>query len=102
MINEKQIRRQLKKVIDPELGINIVDLGLIYGVKIEQKTGNVNVKMTLTFPGCPLATAFSDWVEEGIKEVKGVKKVKVDLVWEPVWTPERISKSAKKKLGVLG
>lgn len=100
MILEKEVFKQLKKIIDPELNINIVDLGLIYDVKIDQKKASVNVKMTLTFRGCPLSGSFTDWVEEGVLKVKGVKKVKVDLVWTPAWTPKRISKEAKKKMGV--
>jgi len=91
------ILKQLKKVIDPELGINIVDLGLIYDVVV--KENNVKIKMTLTSMGCPMSAYFLDSVSDAVKKVKGVKKVKVDLVFEPVWTPDRMNKKVKEKLG---
>ncbi len=123
MVGKKQILNGLSEIIDPELGISIVDLGLIYEVKIEKakrKTGNskpatgnrrqeagkletagahVEVKMTLTSIGCPLAGFFAMQVEEKIKQMKGVKDVHVHIVWEPPWTPERMSKKAKATLG---
>lgn len=101
MITKLEILNQLKKVIDPELNVNIVDLGLIYGVDLDQKTGKVIIKMTLTTPGCPLSMFFEEWVIEAVKKIKGVKNVKIDLVWEPPWNPNKMSKKAKEKLEIL-
>lgn len=97
MISEKLILTALKHVLDPEIGINIVDLGLIYEVKVEN--GDVHIKMTMTTPGCPLHESISKGAEEAVKQLPGVDSVKVDLVWDPPWTPERLSDWAKKQLG---
>lgn len=101
MITRKQILEQLKKVIDPELGVNIVDLGLIYDIDINQKLGKVKISMTLTTPGCPLSLFFEEWIVEAVKKLPGVKGVKINLVWEPAWDPEKISDEAKESLGIL-
>lgn len=112
MIKEEQIIKQLKSVIDPELNVNIVDLGLIYEVKIElaKKSGShlrggskfdVTITMTLTTPGCPLSYVFEAWIPETVKKIKGVKNVHIDLVWEPPWDPEKMSDSAKESLGII-
>ena len=93
---EEKILNKLKEVVDPELGVNIVDLGLIYKIKIDK--GNVNVLMTLTTPGCPLAAMFNQEVARKVKEIKGVKKVRVDLTFEPSWTPDKMSEEAKRKI----
>lgn len=90
MVSEKLVFKKLKEVIDPEIGMNIVDLGLIYGVKI--KDGQVKVMMTLTTPGCPLAAFFPEEVEKKLKEIAGVKKAKVELTFDPPWSPERMKK----------
>lgn len=90
MLTEKQIWGKLKEVMDPEIGMNIVDLGLIYGVAI--KDGEVKVTMTLTTPGCPLAGFFPQEVENKLKEIKGIKTAKVKLTFDPPWTPKRIKK----------
>lgn len=96
MISVEEIKSKLKEVVDPEIGVNIVDLGLIYEINVDR--GNVSVLMTLTTPGCPLATMFGNDVKNKIKEIKGVKKVKVDLTFDPPWTPEKMSKEARKKI----
>lgn len=96
MLTKKEILGQLKSVVDLELGINIVDLGLVYDIKEEK--GKVTVLMTLTTPGCPMMTMFNQEVERVIKQIKGVKKVKVELTFDPPWTPEKMSKEAKKKI----
>lgn len=101
MITKEQVFAELKKVVDPELNVNIVDLGLVYDVFIDQKLGKVNIKMTLTTPGCPLSMFFEEWVIEAVKKIKGVKNVKIDLVWEPPWNPNKMSKKAKEKLEIL-
>ncbi len=98
MPTEKQVLSKLKEVLDPEVGINVVDLGLIYGVEVAK--GTVNVRMTFTTPACPLLGYLVNSVESKVKELKDVKEVKVQFVWEPRWTPERMSAEAKKQLGL--
>ena len=88
----------LKTCLDPELGISIVDLGLIYGVRVEGD--KAKIKMTLTTPGCPLVNMINADVEEKVRKVEGIKEVEVELVWEPRWTPDRISEEGKKALGI--
>ncbi len=93
--------QELKNVIDPELNINIVDLGLIYDVAINQEKGLVEITMTLTTPGCPLSTVFEEWVPDAAKKVEGVKDVHINLVWEPPWNPDKLSDDAKEELGII-
>ncbi|MBI5407056.1 MAG: DUF59 domain-containing protein [Nitrospirae bacterium] len=97
MVSEKLILTALKHVLDPEIGVNIVDLGLVYEVKVGN--GDVYIQMTMTTPGCPLHESISKGAEEAVRQLPGVENVKVDLVWEPAWTPERMSDWAKKQLG---
>jgi len=97
MVSEKLILTALKHVLDPEIGVNIVDLGLVYEVKVEN--GDVYITMTMTTPGCPLHESISKGAEEAVRQLPGVENVKVDLVWEPAWTPERMSDWARKQLG---
>lgn len=101
MITKESVYEQLKTVIDPELHMNIVDLGLIYGLDIDDDAGSVTVTMTLTTPGCPLSFVFEELVPEAVKRVEGVKDVKIDLVWEPAWDPDKISDDAKEELGII-
>ena len=98
MVTKEEVMEVLKQCMDPELGISIVDLGLIYDVKVE-KEGKVKIKMTLTTVGCPLVGMIRGDVKEKVGAMKGVKDVEVELVWDPPWTPERISVEGKKKLG---
>lgn len=97
MITTEEIKNKLKEVVDPELGVNIVDLGLVY--EIREDKGNINILMTLTTPGCPMAAGFTQEVERKIRQIRGVKKVRVDLTFDPPWTPDKMSKEARKKLG---
>jgi metal-sulfur cluster biosynthetic enzyme len=101
MIDKNRILEELKKIIDPELHINIVDLGLIYHIDVSQETGVVVIRMTLTTPGCPLSFVFREWVPAAAKKVEGVKDVKIDLVWEPPWDPDKLSDDAKEELGMI-
>jgi len=78
----------LRAVLDPELGMSIVDLGLVYGV--EARDATVRVTMTLTTPGCPLHGAMTGWVREAVMLVPGVENVEVQLTFDPPWTPERV------------
>jgi metal-sulfur cluster biosynthetic enzyme len=97
MLSEKKVWNALKEVIDPEIGISVVDLGLIYGVEIIDD--EVRVKMTLTNPACPLQNYLKQQVEDAIARIEGVKKASVQLVFEPPWSPEMMSAEAKAKLG---
>jgi len=85
-------------VIDPEIGIGIVDLGLIYNVEINNELATVT--MTLTSMGCPVGPSIIHQVEDVAKEIPGVKEAVVTLVWEPVWTPDRINPDVRSMLGV--
>jgi metal-sulfur cluster biosynthetic enzyme len=89
--------RQLESVYDPELGINLVDLGLVY--KLEAEAGEVRVEMTLTTPGCPMGDSMQDAAERALLMIPGVSQVLVDLVWEPPWEPEMMTERAKHELG---
>ena len=90
----------LQAVIDPELGINIVDLGLIYGVAIDNKA-HVTVTLTLTTPGCPLHAGFAEEIEGVLwQSLPGITGVTVNLVWEPRWTPAMISAEGMSQLGL--
>lgn len=96
-LNKKNIMDRLKKVPDPELGISIVDLGLVYDVKIDK--GNVRVIMTLTTMGCPLFELIERPIKEELEKIKEVKNVDVELTFEPPWSPEKMSKQARINLG---
>ncbi len=89
----------LRTVYDPEIPVNIYDLGLIYDIEI--KAGVVNVDMTLTAPGCPVAQTFPGIVEEAICSVSGVTAAHVDLVWDPPWTQDMMSEEARLELGLM-
>lgn len=101
MITKEIVLEYLKEVIDPELNINIVDLGLVYDAIIDQEKGSVEVVMTLTSPGCPLSIVFEEWVPIAVKKIEGVKDVKINLVWEPAWSPDKISDDTKEQLGII-
>ena len=90
--------KALKKVVDPELGIDLVNLGLVYDVRINN--GLVEIDMTLTSPGCPIAPQIMSESQEVVKKLKGVKKVQVEFVFDPPWTPKMISDEAKALLGI--
>ena len=99
MLTEKVVTEKIGQVFDPELGTSIVDLGLIYGISIKDK--DVSVLMTLTSPGCPLASVIQREVEEKLKEIDGVGKIEVKLTFDPPWESSRISKKAKVQLGII-
>ena len=98
MATEAQVWEALKGCYDPEIPGNIVDLGLIYEVKVDG--GDVRVRMTMTAPGCPLSGWIARQAEEAIKALDGVREVHVEMVWDPPWTPDRMSEEAKKALGL--
>ncbi|MGL6028973.1 MAG: SUF system Fe-S cluster assembly protein [Legionella sp.] len=90
----------LKSVFDPEIPVNIYDLGLIYDV-IVNDDGHIDIKMTLTTPGCPVAQTFPGTVEQAVNQVEGVSDCTVELVWEPAWTQERMTEAARLELGIF-
>ncbi len=95
---ETQITAALASVVDPELGVNIVDLGLIYSVEINPK-GDVRVLMTMTTPACPLRAYVTRAAREAITGlVEGVRSVKIEIVWEPPWRPMMMSEKARRQL----
>ena len=98
MVTKDKIIETLKQCYDPEIPINIVDLGLIYDIRIEQ--GTVLIKMTLTARGCPMSAFIAENVKRRIEALDGAGKVTVQMVWDPPWTPERIDPEAKKILGL--
>ncbi len=94
---ERQITENLKQIYDPEIPMNIVDLGLIYG--FEWAGDDVTLKMTLTAPGCPVAGILAEEVKTAIEKVPNVKSAKVDMIWDPPWSPDRMSDFAKRQFG---
>lgn len=101
MITKEKVLEELKYIIDPELNINIVDLGLIYDIQINKEKKLVHIIMTLTTPGCPLSMVFEEWIPAAVKKIKGVKDVTIELVWEPPWDPEKISDEMKEEMGII-
>jgi len=93
-----KIEGTLKTVYDPEIPVNIYDMGLIYGVDVDP-AGNVIIQMTLTSPGCPVAGYMPSEVERKVFDIPGVVSCRVDLVWDPPWDPSRMSEAAKLQLG---
>lgn len=98
MITEEEVMEVLKQCYDPEIPVNVVDLGLIYNVSIEDDT--VDVEMTLTAPGCPMHSLIARDVKQKLESIPGLEKANVKVVWDPPWTPDRLSEEAKKILGL--
>lgn len=96
---EEEITEALKTVYDPEIGINIVDLGLVYRIAVED-SGLVDIDMTLTSPGCPLSHVIGGQVREALDGMPGVSDVKLNIVWSPPWNPTLMSEDAKMELGM--
>ena len=97
---ESRAMQIIQTVFDPEIPVNIYELGLVYEIKADDY-GNVNIKMTLTSPNCPVAESLPQEVKSKISTIEGVEHVKVEIVWEPTWTPEMMSDAAKLELGML-
>lgn len=91
------VRAALRQVKDPELDLNIIDLGLVYDVEVDQ--GEVRVKMTLTSPGCPAGPQIVHDADRTIKTLAGVKDVDIEIVWEPYWSPEKMDPKVRALLG---
>ena len=98
MSKKEQIIEEIRKIYDPELPVNIYELGLIYDIKIKDK--DVQVKMTLTTPNCPVAESLPKEVKDSIMELKEVNKVDLDLVWDPPWDKSMMSEAAKLELNL--
>ena len=103
-ITEDQIREELKKVIDPELFVNIIDLGLVYVVNLEpaedDKT-NVVIEMTMTSPACPAGPQLIGNSKHAVRQIEGVGEVEVKIVMDPPWTPDRMTDDARDQLGIF-
>ncbi len=99
-----KVRAAIKEIYDPEIPVNIYELGLIYNVEIkDQPNGeyDVDVKMTLTSPGCPVAQEMPGWVQSALFPLEGVKDVDVEIIWDPVWTPAMMAETAKMQLNMF-
>nr|WP_054716096.1 metal-sulfur cluster assembly factor [Lacticaseibacillus manihotivorans] len=94
-----EILEALETVIDPELGIDLINLGLIYGVDLDEN-GKCEVEMTLTTMGCPLTDILDEDIHRALMGIDGIKDVEIHLVWYPAWGPERMSRYAKMALGI--
>jgi metal-sulfur cluster biosynthetic enzyme len=102
-LTQEDVLSALKQCYDPEIPVNIVDLGLIYGVNFASapdQQQDVTVDMTLTAQGCPAHVMISDQVKSRIEQLPGVRTATVKVVWDPPWTPERLSPDARKQLGI--
>lgn len=93
------ITEALKSVYDPEIPVNVVDLGLVYDIQVKEG-GDVYVQMTLTFPGCGMGPFIAQQAEWAIQDIEGVEDVEIEMVFEPPWSPELISAEAKAQLGI--
>ena len=92
-VSREQVTEALREVFDPELGMSVVDLGLIYGIHVD--AGRVRVEMALTTQGCPLHDSMTEWVRQAVATVPGVADVEVVLTFEPPWTPERMGQGVR-------
>lgn len=98
MPTQEDVLNVLKEVDDPEIGVNVVDLGLVYTVDV-QGGGDVNVEMTLTAPGCPMHDAIARAAEMAIETLPDVKEAHVTMVWNPPWSPDRLTDEGRRLLG---
>lgn len=92
---KQKVISALKEVYDPEIPVNIVDLGLIYNIDIRDNN-KVHIKMTLTAPGCPVYALLQREIEEKVRAIEGIRDVKVEFVWDPPWTPKRMTKEGRE------
>ena len=99
-INEKVVIEKIKMVFDPEIPVNIYDLGLIYKIHIDQEN-NIAISMTLTTPNCPVAGSMPESVGKAVSEIAGISSIKVELVWEPKWSKDMMSEDAKLALDIF-
>ena len=97
VLSAETVRQALRQVKDPELDMNIVDLGLVYDVEVDD--GLVRINMTLTSPGCPAGPMITNDIYKVVRAIEGVMDVDIDIVWEPYWTPERIDPKIRAMMG---
>lgn len=98
MIEEEKVWEALREVYDPEIPVNVVDLGLVYNVAIEDKA--ITVDMSLTAPGCPVAPYMQEQTAQKVKEATNAERVVVNIVWDPPWNPQMMSEDARLELGL--
>ena len=96
---KNKVIEEIKKIYDPEIPVNIYELGLIYKIEVDEKN-KVNLDMTLTSPNCPVAESLPNEVKERIKKIEGVSAVNLNLVWEPPWDKDKMSEAAKLELNL--
>ena len=96
---KNQVIEEIKKIFDPEIPVNIYELGLIYKIEVDDKN-KVNIDMTLTSPNCPVAESLPKQVKDSINKVEGVSDVNLNLVWEPPWNKDKMSEAAKLELNL--
>ena len=96
---KNQVIEEIKKIYDPEIPVNIYEMGLIYKIKVDE-TNKVSIDMTLTSPNCPVAESLPKEVKDNIMKIKGVSDVNLNLVWEPPWDKDRMSEAAKLELNL--
>ena len=96
-----RVQAALREVYDPEIPVNIYELGLIYKVDIHPQTNNVYIEMTLTSPACPVAGEMPGMIENAVRSVEGVGETKVDIVWDPAWDPSKMAETAKLQLNMF-
>ena len=99
-ILENKVIETLMTCYDPEIPVNIYELGLVYGIDVSDQN-EVNIKMTLTSPMCPVAGSLPPEIEQKVKGIQGVANAKVEVVWDPPWTPEKMSEAAKVQLNMM-
>src|ERR671911_3246376 len=100
LVIEAQVLEALRTCFDPEIPVNIYELGLIYNINVEEG-GAVTITMTLTSPHCPAAQSMPAEIEEKVKAIPGVSDLKIDLVWDPPWEPSKMSEAARLQLGMM-
>ena len=96
---KNQVIEEVKKIFDPEIPVNIYELGLIYKIEVDEKS-KVNIDMTLTSPNCPVAESLPNQVKENIMKVEGVSEVDLKVVWDPPWSQDKMSEAAKLELNL--
>jgi FeS assembly SUF system protein len=96
---KEKVVAMLRDVYDPEIPVNVYDLGLVYDVRVDE-SGGVGIEMTLTSPMCPVAETLPVEIEARAREIQGVREVSIDLVWDPPWNPEMMSEAARLELGM--
>ena len=100
LVIESEVLEALRTCFDPEIPVNIYELGLVYNINVEEG-GAVTITMTLTSPHCPAAQSKPAEIEEKVKAVSGVSDIKIDLVWDPPWDPSKMSEAARLQLGMM-